>query len=158
MFEAIDLCCCVRLIDCLFIILYCWKLGGPKNTENLQYSLHRCIHKRLCAHLSTHFLYLGISLAYNSLLDGDSLPSLCSLSEQLSMNIWATTDRQASTMLDLCMSNTKSGFLITFTQNLSGKLQKNQTQWVINQITMKMKNAIDTQDLTVHVTTMVLLH
>ena len=61
-------------------------------------------------------------------------------------------------MLDLCMSNTKSGFLITFTQNLSGKLQKNQTQWVINQITMKMKNAIDTQDLTVHVTTMVLLY
>lgn len=75
------------------------------------------------AYLSTHFLYFGMSLAYNSLLEGDSLPSLCSLSEQLSMNIWATTDKQASTIFDLCISNTKSGFLITFTQNLRGKLQ-----------------------------------
>ena len=38
------------------------------------------------------------------------------------MKVWATTDRQASVMLFLWMSNTNWGFLITFTQNLRGRL------------------------------------
>jgi len=40
------------------------------------------------------------------------------------MNVCATTDKHESTMFDLYTSNTKSGFLITLTQNLSGRLQK----------------------------------
>ena len=40
------------------------------------------------------------------------------------MNVWATTDRQESTMCDLSMSNTKSGFFIMFTQKRRGKLQR----------------------------------
>lgn len=39
------------------------------------------------------------------------------------MKVWATTDRQASVMLLLCMSKTNWGFLITFTQNRRGRLQ-----------------------------------
>lgn len=38
------------------------------------------------------------------------------------MKVWATTDRQASVMLFLWMSNTNCGFLITFTQKRSGRL------------------------------------
>ena len=75
------------------------------------------------SHLSTHCLYLGISLAYRSLLDGESLPSRCSLCEQASMNVCPTTVRQESTMLVLWTSKAKSGFLMMFTQNLSGRLQ-----------------------------------
>ena len=56
------------------------------------------------------------------MLDGESFPSLCSEVEQESMKVWATTDRQASVMLFLWMSNTNWGFLITFTQNLRGRL------------------------------------
>lgn len=39
------------------------------------------------------------------------------------MKVWATTDRQASVMLLLWMSNTNCGFLITFTQKRRGRLQ-----------------------------------
>ena len=38
------------------------------------------------------------------------------------MKVWATTDRQASVMLPLWMSNTNWGFLITFTQKRRGRL------------------------------------
>jgi hypothetical protein len=38
------------------------------------------------------------------------------------MKVWATTDRHASVILFLWMSNTNWGFLITFTQNLRGRL------------------------------------
>ena len=51
-----------------------------------------------------------------------TFPSLCSEVEQLSMKVCATTERQESTMWGLWISNTKSGFLIMFTQNLKGKL------------------------------------
>ena len=89
----------------------------------------------LITYLWTQSLYFGISLAYSSLLEGESLLSLVSLIEQLSMNVWATTDRQESTMLDLLMSKTKSGFFTTLTQNLSGKLKQRhfymQSNWKI---------------------------
>ena len=39
------------------------------------------------------------------------------------MKVWATTDRQASVMLLLWMSNTNCGFLITFTQKRRGRLR-----------------------------------
>lgn len=56
-------------------------------------------------------------------MEGESLPRRCSEVEQESMKVWATTDKQASVMLLLWMSNTNWGFLITFTQKRSGKLQ-----------------------------------
>ncbi|CAB1346210.1 unnamed protein product, partial [Coregonus sp. 'balchen'] len=56
----------------------------------------------------------------HNLSEGDthSQSTRCSEVEQESMKVWATTDRQASVMLLLWMSNTNWGFLITFTQNL----------------------------------------
>ncbi|TNN59333.1 hypothetical protein EYF80_030436 [Liparis tanakae] len=62
-------------------------------------------------------------LYIRSLLEGESFPSLCSDVEQESMKVWATTDRQASVMLFLWMSNTNWGFLMTFTQNRRGRLE-----------------------------------
>ena len=50
------------------------------------------------------------------------MPNLCSDVEQESMKVWATTDKQASVILLLWMSNTNCGFLITFTQKRRGKL------------------------------------
>lgn len=64
-----------------------------------------------------------MSLAYSSLLEGESFPSLCSEVEHESIKVWATTDKHASVMLLLWMSNTNWGFLITFTQNRSGRLK-----------------------------------
>ena len=40
------------------------------------------------------------------------------------MKVWATTERQASVMLPLWMSNTNWGFLITFTQKRRGRLEE----------------------------------
>jgi len=62
-----------------------------------------------------------------------TLPSRCSCSEQLSMKIWATTDRHESTICDLWTSNRNSGFLIMFTQNRSSRLQTraNDSQCVV---------------------------
>lgn len=40
------------------------------------------------------------------------------------MKVWATTDRQASVMLFLWMSKTNWGFLMTFTQNRRGRLER----------------------------------
>ena len=51
------------------------------------------------------------------------MPRRCSEVEHESMKVWATTDRQASVMLLLWMSNTNWGFLITFTQKRRGRLQ-----------------------------------
>ena len=51
-----------------------------------------------------------------------TFPILGSSVEQLSMKTWATTDRQDETTSDLQTSNTKLGFVMTFTQNLSNKL------------------------------------
>uniref|UniRef100_A0A8C0Y831 Uncharacterized protein n=1 Tax=Cyprinus carpio carpio TaxID=630221 RepID=A0A8C0Y831_CYPCA len=70
-----------------------------------------CVNRTVLAHLSTH-----------SLLEGESLPRRCSDVEHESMKVCATTDRQASVMLLLWMSNTNCGFLITFTQNRRGRL------------------------------------
>lgn len=63
-----------------------------------------------------------MSLAYSSLVEGESLPRRCSEVEQESIKVCATTDRQASVMLLLWMSNTNWGFLITFTQKRRGRL------------------------------------
>lgn len=57
-------------------------------------------------------------------MDGESLPRRCSDVEHESMKVWATTDKHASVILLLCISNTNCGFLITFTQNRKGKLRK----------------------------------
>lgn len=46
------------------------------------------------------------------------------------MKVWATTDKHASVMLFLWMSKTNWGFLITFTQNLSGRLYRGRHRWV----------------------------
>ena len=46
------------------------------------------------------------------------LPNRWSDVEHESMNVCATTDKHESTIIDLCTSNTKFGFLIKFTQNL----------------------------------------
>ena len=48
--------------------------------------------------------------------------SFSSVSEQLSMMAWATTERHASTVWDLLTSNTNSGFLTRLTQNLRARL------------------------------------
>lgn len=55
-------------------------------------------------------------------MEGESFPRRCSDVEQESMKVWATTDKQASVMLLLWMSNTNWGFLITFTQKRRGRL------------------------------------
>lgn len=55
---------------------------------------------------------------------GCTLPSCRSESEQASMKAWAITDRQASMWSVLSMSNTNCGFFRMFTQNLSGRLQR----------------------------------
>ena len=47
-----------------------------------------------------------------------TLVSLSSLTEQLSIKACATTDRQASIVCDLLMSNKNSGFFKILTQNL----------------------------------------
>lgn len=52
------------------------------------------------------------------------MPRRCSDVEHESMKVWATTDKHASVILLLCISNTNCGFLITFTQNRKGKLQE----------------------------------
>lgn len=49
---------------------------------------------------------------------------LISAVEVESMYAWAMMVRQESTVADLLMSKTKSGFLITFTQNRRGTLQE----------------------------------
>lgn len=59
-----------------------------------------------------------MSLAYNNFELGESLPNRWSDVEHESINVCATTDRHESTIFDLCISNTKFGFLIKFTQNL----------------------------------------
>lgn len=85
-----------------------------------------------------------MSLAYSSLLEGESLPRRCSEVEQESMKVWATTDRQASVMLFLWMSNTNWGFLITFTQKRSGRLGReryHETMDTINQIHTQRRNS-----------------
>ena len=43
-------------------------------------------------------VYLGISLAKRSLLEGESLPSRCSAVEHESMKVCAMTDRHESTV------------------------------------------------------------
>ena len=63
-----------------------------------------------------------MSLANKSLFDGESLVRRCSEDEQASINVWAITDNEASTVGVLLTSKTKSGFLMKFTQNLRGKL------------------------------------
>lgn len=55
---------------------------------------------------------------------GCTLPSCRSESEQASMKAWAITDRQASMWSVLSMSKTNWGFFRMFTQNLSGRLQR----------------------------------
>lgn len=60
----------------------------------------------------------SVTLANNSLFDGESLPKRCSAVEQASMKVWAITLKHASTVGVLLMSNIKSGFFMKFTQNL----------------------------------------
>ena len=50
--------------------------------------------------------------------------------EHESMKVWATTERQASVMLFLWMSNTNWGFLIMLTQNRRGRLCRGKRQMV----------------------------
>lgn len=50
-------------------------------------------------------------------------PKSDSVMAQLSMKVCAIVDKLASTISDLLMSNTNSGFLMIFTQNLKFKLQ-----------------------------------
>lgn len=69
------------------------------------------------------FFIESLTLANKSLLDGESLPSRCSVVEHASMKVCAITLRQASAVAVLLISKMKSGFLIKFTQNLSGRLK-----------------------------------
>lgn len=73
-------------------------------------------------HLKTVSLYWGMSFAKRSLFEGESLPSLWSEVEHESINVWAITDKQESTVAVLSISNMKSGFFMKFTQNLNGRL------------------------------------
>ena len=52
------------------------------------------------------------------------LPNCWSEVLQASMKVWATTDRQLSTILAFPRSNTKLGFFIKFTQNLNKGILK----------------------------------
>lgn len=74
-------------------------------------------------------LWIRMGISFNSQHNLEKkiatfLPSLWSEVEHESMKVWATTDRQESTMFDLWMSNTKLGFLMRFTQNLRGKTRQ----------------------------------
>ena len=51
-------------------------------------------------------------------------PKSDSVMAQLSMKVWAIVDKLASTISDLLMSNTNSGFFMMLTQNLRFKLKQ----------------------------------
>ena len=99
----------------------------------------------------TCVLYLGMSLANNSLLDGESFPSLCSELEQASINVCAITPNDASTVIVLLISNIKSGFLIKFTQNLKGK-QFDFQEWMTSGSVMPWSCASESRRSKSHLT------
>ena len=90
----------------------------------------------ICNWLCVHFpneKVSGLLLIYEvwgELNKWRTLPSRCSWIEQLSMKVWATTDRHESTTCDLFTSKTNSGFLMMFTQNRRRRLVENKMAFV----------------------------
>jgi hypothetical protein len=83
-----------------------------KTSSGCYWSAIKKVHSITCAHLIVNQDQYTLTL-----------PSRCSAVEQLSINVWAITDRQESTMFDLWISKINSGFLMMLTQNRSGRLK-----------------------------------
>ena len=107
----------------------CWGCPCLENKENVLEERHFC--ECECHPICRSSVCLDKGIIAFMTFEGDwngnennasdkqkYLPSCWSDVLQASMKVWATTERQLSTMLALPRSNTKFGFLMRLTQNL----------------------------------------
>lgn len=88
--------------------------------------------RMLFSYLSTQSLYWYMSLANRSLLEGESFVSWWSWVEQASIKVWATTDRQPSTLKGTYLWIYWPGYLCRF-------LDVKDKVWIFNEIDPKPK-------------------